>query len=197
MDDAQLPFPRGKYVTQIPAGWRLGMQKVIPDLDYSQVPATPHSTAPTGSSVRVQLVQNNVGASGGTGSDGYLLPSELVAFDLTAVEQKILYLADGNGANVRNIADGVVDEYLASTGVPNQSYFWLVVDGPTKFKNKASAATITAKLRLIADETTPGRVDLQTEHASEIAEVNRSVGYALQSSSTNNEAFRGVFRRPM
>lgn len=153
-------IPLGKVWDSLPPGYDLGMVRAFRDLDYSSTTPGPKTKLSTDWIV-AKLVQNNVGASGGSGSDGKLLPAETVFMDLGASQTKVDGLCDAASTGEDKIPAGVVDPYITSTGVANGSYFWLIIHGPAKVKQaNTSAATVTVGMDLIPHATENGRVDL-------------------------------------
>lgn len=93
-----------------------GLTKTFADLDYSNNPATIRSEG----QVVCRLVRNSSGIS--------LLPKMAVTWKSGARGKEVDGYADFSPDI--DIA-GIVDEWLPSTGVANNDYFWLVVKGPT------------------------------------------------------------------
>lgn len=93
-----------------------GLTKTFADLDYSVNPALVRSQ----NQVVAMLVRNSSGIS--------LLPKMVVTWKSGLRGKEVDGYADF--APDRGIA-GIVDEWLPSTGVANNDYFWLVVKGPT------------------------------------------------------------------
>jgi hypothetical protein len=114
---------RGRTWTSIPEG-SLGLTKDFPDIDWD----SSESIKPQHTNMRVtcRLVQND---SGGT----------------LAGKLHVKYKSTNWGTEIGAVcgagepSDGVVDEYLTTT-VADQSYFWLVVKGPTLMTNSTATA---------------------------------------------------------
>lgn len=99
----------------------MGLVKVFKDLDYS-------GTAP----VKLPRSQNEVTAILVRNSSGIsLLPKMAVVWKSGARGKEV----DGyTTARPSAAIAGIVDEFLPSTGVANNDYFWLVVKGPCMCK---------------------------------------------------------------
>lgn len=94
----------------------VGLTKTFADLDYSVNPAVARSQG----QVVCRLVRNSSGIS--------LLPKMVVTWKSGARGKEV----DGYADFSPDIdVAGIVDEWLPSTGVANNDYFWLVVKGPT------------------------------------------------------------------
>lgn len=160
---------------------------------------------PNGHAVRVKVVRNRSGVN--------LKPARLVHFDETATAYPAL--AGGTNVNLETGVDGytfaladspagVVDEFLPAAGVPPYDLFYVVIDGPTLFTNKGTAATILRGSRLIPATGTSrtnddsGRVDLQdlTGATATLAEnIQNAVGIAGLANAVNSAQFKGLVHR--
>lgn len=184
-DDA-LPFPRGSYSGSGEFVHLEGREYIVND-DSPQAGVTAQRT---GRSVRVRLVRNVAGFN--------ILPKRLVSFKAQAGKY---------GSYVDGYADVTaehcypVDEYVSAAGVPDQSLFYITVEGPaTVLTDLAGGANnvITVGMLLVSltavtsGATTAGRVapyNVQADTTTNIANaaqiVNR-IGRALTAKTTAN-----------
>ena len=114
-----------------------GIVKVFKDMNYTTTTGNQVKGYRSGGEVTCILVRNSSGIS--------LLPKMAVTWKSGARGREVDGYADFGPD--RAIA-GLVDEFLASTGVANNDYFWLVVKG--------NALAITG---MVADETNVISVD--------------------------------------
>ena len=107
----QMPgnLQRGQTRTQIPTGHGLGTYVLFPDADADGYKLTNEL-------VVHRIVKNNSG--------GALLPSRVVKWEDGQIGKQV----DGSPA-ANGIPAGIVDPFLPAAGVPNGSYFLLVVKG--------------------------------------------------------------------
>ncbi|MAH50419.1 hypothetical protein CMI37_31650 [Candidatus Pacearchaeota archaeon] len=134
---------RGISWTSVPDDTE-GLTKEFPDVDFS---VSGVKTRNSNNKVTCRLVKNSSG--------GALLPSVVVEYKAGAVFQEVDAAA---GATAHPA--GVVDEYLPAAGVPDGSWFWIVVHGPTKAIDSGSGITAevpvaTAASGYIADASSP------------------------------------------
>lgn len=187
------PFPRGTYVTEDAFSYLLGKDWLFEDVDlnFSGVGAKP---VRTGKMVRCRLCQNKSGAA--------LLPKRLGRFKKGTPGE---YLGVVDGMTAVDAERGFpIDEYLPSAGVPDQAYFWVVMDGPALVKLPLSGAgfngAITVGDRLVAltaatsGATTAGRVAHENITGSTQAadytflfdQIGNRIGRALSAATTGN-----------
>jgi hypothetical protein len=168
-------MPRGQSVTQIPDAV-LGVRKVFTDVNWGSTEAIKPRL--TGADVHCRLVQNT--------SAGALLPGQAVVWKTGFFLTQI-----GATAGSLSLAAGIVDEYLPAAGVPINSYFWLVVEGPTLVIN--DGVGVLAEGAILVCSATAGQVLAQTAapgQGSELAQVNGVIGFTL-ASITNVAATKG------
>lgn len=186
------PFGRGEYDTATTFDFDVGKEWVFEDIDYTPgtVGAKP---ARTNRQVRCRLVKNVSGIA--------LLPKRLVRFKQSGVNYGAQ--VDGYGA-VGAERVYPVDEFLPAAGVPDQAYFWIVVDGPAKMLTPlagadfngaiAEGSVLVALTAATSGATTAGRVAVVNTTAStqtadySFAENNATnwIGRALTALTTGN-----------
>lgn len=185
------PIGRGEYESTSGAFDHLvGKEWLFEDVDYSQRGAKP---ARTGRYVRCRLVKNGSGIS--------LLPKRLARFQISGVN----YGAIVDGYTATDYERGYpVDEFLPSTGVPDGSYFWIVVDGPALVKlplagsgfngDITEGTVIVALTAATSGATTAGRVAVQnitastqtSDYSQILKEAQNMIGRALSAKTTGN-----------
>lgn len=185
------PIGRGEYESTAGALDNLiGKEWLFEDLDYSATGARP---ARTNRYVRCRLVKNVSGIN--------LLPKRLARFIASGVN----YGAQVDGYTATTAERGYpVDEFLPTAGVPDQAYFWIVVDGPAKVLAPLAGADFNGNIsegtRLVAltaatsGATTAGRVAVEnitgSTQASDYTFIHSNlanqVGRALSAKTTAN-----------
>jgi hypothetical protein len=160
-----------------------GIRKTFKDIDYS---STNVGVKPprSGGEVQCILVRNSSGIA--------LLPGRTVIWKSTAQGKEV----DGYthlDALVEQQCAGVVDEFLPTTGVPNNDYFWLVVKGPCLIKKSLDANTLAKDTYVVAitaatsQATTAGRIInyVQTSNATVASnQAANKIGIAMSTSNT-------------
>lgn len=150
MSDNQFaPFRRGRTWTSMPA--ELGHQKSFPDKDWGSDPATTY----TNTDVLCVLCKNT---SGGT-----LTRGTIVKFD-SSTPALFKYVNATAGAGERG--DGVVDEYVGSSGVASNAFFWVVRKGNTQLTTSTSASIAVKDA-------------LRTAASGKVVEDSVGMGYAV------------------
>lgn len=189
------PFERGTYDTNSGAfDHLLGREWEIEDEDWVPSSYQGARQVRSGKLVTIRLVQNKATVA--------LLPKHLVRYSTTAGE----YGHTVNG-DVRLTAEdwaGVVDEYLPSTGVPVDAYFYIVTKGPSKvitpdagaaFNGDISVGSLLVAATAAASTgVTSGRVGVanitastQTADYSTIQDpIINAIGRALSAATTGN-----------
>ncbi len=116
-----MPFKRGATygaADNTVATWLEGREYLHEDNTYG-----------TGLNVRLRICRNNSGA--------VLAPKRSVKYNLTAGKGK----TDVAGySTVTAEKSGIVDEFLASTGVPSGDLFYVVIEGPCLAKTSSAAS---------------------------------------------------------
>lgn len=188
------PFGRGEYEATAGALDHLvGKEWTFEDINYGTT-SPGAKPARTGRYVRCRLVLNNSGIS--------LLPKRLATFSGPTGTN---YGAQVKGYTATTAERGYpIDEFLPSTGVPDQSYFWIVVDGPatvltplvnTDFNGTVSEGQVMVALTAATSgATTAGRVAVQnitgssqaTDYTFVFNQIQNSVGRALSAKTTSN-----------
>jgi hypothetical protein len=190
-----LPFDRGEYDTTGAFADLVGREWEIEDYDWN--PSTFTGGARqlrSGKMVTVRLVKNSATVA--------LLPKHMARYSTTAGE----YGHNVNG-DVRLAAEdwaGVVDEFLPTAGAPVDSYFYIVVKGPSKVITPDAGAAfngdITVGALLVAATAaastgvTSGRVGVanvtastQTADYSLVQDpIVNAIGRALSAATTGN-----------
>lgn len=180
---------RGEYDASSAFSVKLGAEWYYEDLDYSSS-STGITTRLTGHKVRCRLVKNSSGIA--------LLPGRLAVFKSGTNMTEV----DGYVATTGKSPCGVVDEYLPSAGVPDGSYFLLVLEGPVSgltdlagadFNVITEYAQIVALTAATSQATTAGRVReisafaaSTNTGASLLAEFGGVIGRALSAKTTAN-----------
>lgn len=180
--DESPPFPRGEYDTDVGA-----FDNVIGrDYQFEDVDLTPGKVGAkanrTNRLVKCRLVKNNSG--------GALLPGLLVVFQTGA---GIAYGGQVSGY-AANLADRAypVDEWIVAAGVPDQAYFYIVVEGPATVHTPAAGpgASVSEGTVLLASgdssgdvgtvvpQGTPGSATVATQYAENY------IGRSLQAVSS-------------
>ena len=109
---------RGAYDTTAGA-WDHLLGRVYEFTDTLWVSSTPGAKSQrTGYKVKCMLVKNDSGAA--------LLPKRIVQFTAGSTGK-----VDGYTTVTGERAAGVVDEFLPAAGVPDDAYFYIVVEGPS------------------------------------------------------------------
>lgn len=185
-------FGRGAYDSASEFSKSVGEQKVFEDRNWTSRIMTKRTNHP----VTCRLVKNSSGIA--------LLPGYLVTFKAGTNRTEV----DGY-ARTTAVDCVPVDEFLPSTGVPDGSYFWVVVKGPALCVMPASQAgdiaddavlvALTAAASTVS--TTAGRVnnqDLTGATAVLGGQINGAFGRAMSaksSSSTNTNILVYVSKR--
>jgi len=143
-----------------------GIRKAFKDLDYtSGLTGTTTVLAPrSGGNVECILVRNSSGIA--------LTPGRLVTWKTNLQGKEV----DGYATTDFCQVAGVVDEFLPSTGVANNDYFWLVVKGPCLVKKAADTNTLTKDVEVVA----------VTAASSQAAGAGRIQTLALANNATSN-----------
>lgn len=178
-------LPRGQYASTGFAN-SVGCEKEFQDLNWSSKIQTPR----TNYSVKCRLVKNSSGVA--------LLPKHTVTFkagtNRTEVDGYLRLAYTPPGAVF-------VDEFLPAAGVPNGSYFWVVIRGPAIGIMPASQVGDVADGDVLVGltaaasthSTTAGRVGVQSlAGATDVlgGQIQGALGRALSaksSSSTNSD----------
>jgi len=160
-----------------------GIRKAFKDLDYSST-LTGNTTVlgpRSGGNVECILVRNSSAIS--------LLPGRACVWK-TNMEGKEV---DGYVSLDSGVVAGIVDEFLPSTGVATNDYFWLVVKGPCLVKKSLDANALVKDDYVIAitaatsQATTAGRITsiISTSNATYCmsAALNR-LGVAMSTTAT-------------
>lgn len=189
-----LPFPRGEAQTEAAFAELLGREYEIEDVNWgSSEVVKPHRS---GKMVRLRLVKNEATVA--------LTPKKLVRYSTTAGEYGTV--VDGFCRTTAEDWAGVVDEFLPTAGAAVDSYFYIVVEGPTKVvtpdAGSAFNGDITVGAALVAATaaastgSTAGRVQVQnitagsqdTDMSSVINNAMNALGRALSAATTGNTA---------
>lgn len=163
-----------------------GREYIVEDLDYSANPAKARAISDSVSFKRIRVVRNVSGIS--------LLPRYLVGFKASQYGKQV------DGYTNTTAAEGFpVDEFLPSTGVPNNDLFYITVEGPAEcftsaaanaedvFSQKSVLVALTAAASTFS--TTAGRVtaqDLTGATALLGNQIMNRVGVAMSASTTAN-----------
>lgn len=189
------PFPRGQTFysggtidTNALGGVQLeGMEWVFEDVDPRQG-TSGASTRRTNRPVKCRLVRND-----GTLT---LLPKRLVQPGVTA--GKVKAAAEGYPTATAGKVQGVVDEYLPSTGIPPNDIGWIVIGGPTLVLTDLAGGAnnvinvddyLVALAGATSGATTAGRVvtqDLTGATALLGNNVQNVIGVAMSAATTAN-----------
>lgn len=186
---------RGEYDSAGAYSSKVGAEVMFEDIDYS-ASTSGVRTRLTGHRVRCRLVKNSSGIA--------LLPGRVAVFKAGTSQTEV----DGMVATTGKSPAGVIDEYLPSAGVPDGSYFWLVMEGPcSPLTSLAGDATnvitegnpVVALTAATSQATTAGRVaEISTFAASTHlgSELLGVLGRALSSRTTaqTNAAVRVYLR---
>ncbi len=131
----------------------LGMEYEFEDKAWGSSPASLRS----GKMVRCRLVRNSSGFA--------LLPGRLVVFSTTAGEHGSIIKGYARTTAAQQAFP--VDEFCPTTGVPNDSMFYIVVKGPAMCKlalapsaNLAVGDRVVAVTAATTGATTAGRIDI-------------------------------------
>jgi len=179
------PFDRGQTffgggTVDATSGANLeGLEWVFNDFNYST------KVNRTNSYVRCRVVRNTSGIA--------LLPKRLVSFEASGTD----YGKQVDGYTTTVAARGyLVDEWLPTTGVPNNDLFWIVIEGPaTGLCDIAAVDTISVGDKLVAltavtsQATTAGRLDLFDATGATLPLANQCInyiGYALSAKTSAN-----------
>lgn len=192
--DAPL-LPRGECDSSSEFAVKVGAENVFEDINFASSTGGV-LTRLSGARVRCRLVKNSSGIA--------LLPGRLAVFKAGTGFTEV----DGYTTTTGKSPCAVVDEYLPPAGVPDGSYFWVVVDGPvsglTSLAGNAEnviteANPIVALTAATSQATTAGRMAeistfaASTHHGSELLGV---IGRALSAKTTaqTNGAVRIWFK---
>lgn len=184
----ELPFERGNPQTESGAfDHLLGKEYTVDDIDWSSTEKVkPHRS---GADVTLRLVKN--------GSTAAILPTRVCKYSTTAGE----YGKNISGMTAVLAEDwaGVADEALPAAGAPVNSYFYIVVDGPSLTYTPMAGADAVADFTVgglvvcataaASTGTTAGRVAAQTiggATAPLANNVQNAVGRALSAATTGN-----------
>lgn len=176
-------LPRGQSES---AGFanQVGSVKCFEDLDHSL--AVP--THRTHHQVECRLVKNSSGIA--------LLPKRLVTFKAGTNRTEVDGYATTTAADGKSVV--VVDEWLPAAGVPANSYFWVVIEGPTEVltdlaggaNNLIPEDTVLVALTAATSQaTTAGRVapqDLTGATAPLGNQIQGAFGRAMSAKTTAN-----------
>lgn len=166
-----------------------GIIKTFKDMNYTRTSGAQVNGYRSGGEVTCILVRNDSGQA--------LLPGRVCIWKAGAVGKRVdgYTAADGLANSRLAIPAGIVDEFLPSTGVADDDYFWLVVKGPALVKKSLDANTLTQGENVVAITaadslgTTSGRIKsfLQTSNTTEMANqaVNK-IGIAMSTSATTD-----------
>jgi hypothetical protein len=175
-------FGRGAYDSASVNSQSAGCEREFEDLDYDDVKRGRR----TNHIVRCRWVKNSSGIA--------LLPGYLVVFKAGTNRTEV------DGYARLTAADAVVaDEWLPAAGVPNGSYFWVVVHGPTVCITDPAAGannllpedTVLVALTAAAStvSTTAGRIapqDLTGATAVLGGQIQNALGRAMSAKTTAN-----------
>ena len=157
------------------------IRKRFKDLDYSTAnTATPRS----GGEVWATLVRNSSGRT--------LLPKMAVVWKAGKIGKEVdRFTNQESGPGTA----GIVDEWLPSTGVAANDYFWCVTKGPSLCLKSVDGNTIAHNAWVTAitaagttDSTTAGRVTAvaaTTESTTTLSHALNRIGIAMSTSNTN------------
>lgn len=176
---------RGEYDSAGTFAVKAGVESYFEDIDYS---STADSLTPrlSGHLVKCRLVKNSSGIA--------LLPGRLAVFKAGTNQTEV----DGYCATTGKSPVVGVDEYLPAAGVPDGSYFWVVVDGPfaaltdlagADFNVITEGNPVVALTAATSQATTAGRVrEISTVAASTHTgtELLGVIGRALSAKTTAN-----------
>jgi hypothetical protein len=187
------PFERGNYESNEDLSLLAGCEWEFEDLNYAQTSGA--KATRSGKKVRVRLVKN--------GSGRAILPKQLCQFDTTAGPDH--YGAVVTGLTTLDYQRGYpADEFLPAAGVPDGSYFFIVVSGPAICKLPLSGAgfngdvavgqVMVALTAATSGATTAGRVACQnvtgssatTDYSWLLSQAENYVGRALSAATTGN-----------
>ncbi len=155
------------------------------DLDYSKSPG-----AKPARSGRCMIVRNVSGIA--------LLPKRLVSLQTAGTDGRF-FLGRVDGYTTITAQQGFpVDEFLTSTGVPNNDLFWVVIDGPATCLTDLAGAglnvinvgdVLVSLTAATSQATTAGRVMTQdlasgVTGATLAIQVQNRLGYALSAKTT-------------
>lgn len=180
MDTQTSPFPRGVSLTSIPDGL-LGMEKTFPDVNF----AASSQVKPrlSGMGVKCRLLYN--------GSGGALLPA-----------QTGKYLASYWGQHAGAVAGSletpayVVDEYLPAAGVPAGSYFWGVIEGPTKLITNGAGVIAQDDIIVTAASGKTVEQTAAPTQGNELAQVVNVCGRAIEGVAATADLKYRVYFKP-
>lgn len=202
-DDAP-PFGRGETFygispsptidsTHLGGEQHKGKTWVFEDLNYS----SPHAGTRTGRMVVCRCMRNVSGIS--------LLPSRLVSAVVGDAGK-----CDGYTTTTAAPAAGVVDEWLPSSGVPNNDLFWCVIEGPSLVLSDLAGGVnnsialdqvVVALTAATSQATTAGRVAIQDLSGATTTlgnNIQNAIGRALTAlttGQTNTTFLLQVFAR--
>lgn len=163
-----------------------GIVKNFKDLDFSGVSGSsvvPAKPPRSGGEVTCILVRNASGIS--------LLPGRVAVWKSTAQGKQV----DGYVCLDSGLVAGVVDEWLPSTGVASNDYFWLVVRGPALVKKSLDANTLLKDDYVIAitaatsQATTAGRITsiiTTSNQTYAMSAALNKLGIAMSTSNTTD-----------
>jgi hypothetical protein len=196
-----LPFARGEYQTDDSAnlvnpslslGAQVGRTYEIEDVDWNAVGGAKPQRS--GKIIKLRLVKNT-----GTAA---ILPKRLTKYDLTAGNFGSCVIAHTN-VTAEDWA-GVADEFLPSTGVPANGYFYIVTEGPSMMTTPVAGADfngdiavgnpLVAATAAASTGTTAGRpqnrnitASTQTgDYTSVVNNAANQLGRALSAATTGN-----------
>lgn len=175
------PYGRGKTGLSGELTHLYGMRKVFKDID----PAAP-MVVRSGDDVSMRWVMNNSGTT--------LARRTCVKFKTGYFGTRI-----GDVCGSLDIADGVVDEFIPSAGVPDGYGFWMVEEGPCQFNSTGGGSLAEGDVLVTG---AAGEVAKQTAAPSDataaMLQVNGRVGRVLTATvaATAHLAFVGYFKKP-
>lgn len=160
-----------------------GIVKIFKDLDYSGS-GVGSRAARTGGEVRCILVRNSSGIA--------LLPKMAVTWKAGYIGRQV----DGYSKVESVPVAGIVDEWLPSSGVAANDYFWLAVRGPSVCLKESSTTAVSnagdwvAAITAAASthSTTAGRVRAvaaTTESTTTLSHALNRIGQAMSTSNTS------------
>lgn len=160
-----------------------GIKKVFKDLDYTGTAGVFAKAPRSGGEVECILARNASAIS--------LLPGRVCVWKTNKQGKQV----DGYVSLDAGLVAGVVDEWLPSTGVPTNDYFWLVRKGPCLVKKSLDGNSLVKDDYVIAitaatsQATTAGRITsiLSTSNQTYAmsAALNR-LGLAMSTTATTN-----------
>lgn len=173
-------FPRGKSVTQVPDGV-IGTDKVFSDVDWGSTEVVKPRLSQM--DVKCRLVQNVSG--------GAVLPGQLIKWTTALYGTTI-----GGICTTDDVPNGVVDEYLPAAGCPNNSYCWVVIQGPGKLINDGAGTFV---LNNSVQTSTTGRVKIQVAAPGSttiaMTTLNATAGQAMGAvAATADLKFRAMIK---